>query len=410
MSKPPPGFTEIEASPVSGRRPPAGFMEDPQSGDSEDSDEALDGFQSDEPEPEAPFAFKKFLGRVLETEGDLAREVTDPVKLYKRVQEYLPAAAGISAGIAATPAAGVLAAQGTDFLRRGANVALGIPTPTNPLEIALGNIGEGIAAGPGEFVPPPVKKLAGLGMKAVGGGLKRLLQTTTGVGAERFSQMFKHPDFPLPVVSTVRKWLAGKGVEKALAKEGFNAAKEGKEVFDPLLSQARRSAIKASDLAENAINRPGRIVSPEEVRVIGNDLVKGKRAINRVIRGTSYKDRASVPDMVDKARKVDLVLSELSPQVKKAMTRYSQAAMAAEFSNLLPLIMSGNVSYVKSLVPAMAALGGTITPAGVALGTLSSPFLMGTATALAGVIAKAMKVPALRTLILSEAAQKATGE
>lgn len=359
----------------------------------------------------APYGLKQaFQDATSGAAAAIAMPSLQPKKTYAAIEGYIPAAVGLGVGAMATPAAGVLAAQGADVLRRGANVALGIPTPTTPLKVGLGNVGQAIAAGPGEFVPPGVGAIASKAAGAVGSGAKRLLQATTGVAGERVGQMFEHPTAPVPVVSTVRRWLAGKGVQNALADEGFNAAKKGKEVFDPLLTQARRSAAGASDLAEEAIARPGRVVSPEEVRGIGNSLVAGKRAINRIIRATGYKDRASIPDMVDKARKVDLVLSALSPQVKKAMTKYSQAAMASEFSNILPMVMSGNVSYVKSLVPMFAALGGTVTPAGAMLGALSSPVLMGSATALAGVINKALKVPQLRNFLLSQASEKVTGE
>lgn len=379
---------------------------------------------------------------------EIAARIMQPRKTYEDVQEYLPAVAGLI-GTAASPAVGVLAAQGTDVLRRGANVALGIDTPTDPLSVGLGNIGQAVSAGPAQFGKglmtalgkvggpaskaltrssgpyAPIKKtlesrvrdfgnkaasVANVGARSVGRSIAKGLQSTTGVSAERYAQMFNKPELPIPVVSPIRRHFAGKGVERALAKEGFDAAKSGKEVFDPLLSQARRDAIRASDLAERAINKPGQVVTPDEIRAIGTDLVKGKRAISRVIRGTSYKDRASIPDMVEKARKVDQVLSGLSPEVKQAMTKYSQAAMADEFSNILPRVMSGNVSYVKSLVPAFAALGGSIAPGGAALGVMSSPLLMGSATALAGVINKAMKVPELRRIILSQISQEATGE
>lgn len=339
--------------------------------------------------------------------GAVKAAVRDPRQAYADVQEYLPAAAGMVGTAVGTPAVGALAAQGTDVARRAANVALGIDTPTDPLQVALGNVGQAVAAAPGKFIPKgvsgPVARVGEKIANATGKGVSRVLQSTTGVPQERFGQMFENPTAPIPIVSTIRRWASGKRVDDAIERAGFGGPKEAKEVFDPLLSQARRTATKAVDIAEGKFKG-------QEVPNLGKLMVEGKRAINRIIKGTSRKDRASIPEMIEKAKTVDKVLSGLSPSIKEAMSDYAEKAMASEFSNILPLVMSGNVSYLKSIIPAFAALGGAITPAGAVVGTISSPILMGSATAMAGVINKALKVPQIRNFLLSQAAQEATGE
>jgi len=343
------------------------------------------------------------------------KALEDPQKTYRDYQEFIPATAGIVGTALGGPPVGVLAAQGADVLRRGANVALGVPTPLDPLKIALGNIGQAVMAAPEKFIPKavaaPAAKYGGMAAKAIGRGVSSGLQTSTGIAKSRFPQMFENPELPIPIVSTIRRWMAGKGVESAIKKAGFASEQTAKEVFDPLLTQARKTATRAVDIVEKPIKGEGFTMIPMTAKELGTEMVKGRRAIQRVIKATPWKDMGSIPAMMEKLHSVDRVLSQLDPKVKKSMSKYAQAAMANEFSNIFPLVMSGNISYVKSLVPMFAALGGgAVTPAGALIGTVSSPILMGAATGLAGVINKALKVPQFRNVILSQASEKVTGE
>jgi hypothetical protein len=238
------------------------------------------------------------------------------------------------------------------------------------------------------------KGAAAIGRK-VGKGLAKAGQMTTGIKSQEFERLAKDPR---ALFAAKSKEAAGELMDEALEKEGLKTTPTASELFDPQLSKAR-------DIAADVYERiqKGEAVSAQEI-------LKARQATDRIIAGTSYKDKPAIQRLVEARQQLNTLLEKVSPETARASGEYARASLAGKFRRVLPVTATGEPSVARSVVqPMIAAASGLGTgnvPAAVAMLAASSPVVAGLITSLGSMstqsAAKILGSPAIRRLLVAE--------
>src|SRR3990167_8753818 len=266
-------------------------------------------------------------------------------------------------GMPVTP--GAIPATSTEAIKRIA--ASG--AAQGAAETAGGAVGRGISKAASSGIGQSVKRYAG----KLGRGFANLGQALSGVDKTKFVQMFKYPKafFAESTESSGSKL----GVE--LKKHGLRTTLKPKDLYDPQLNKARKTAVVLVDKVDR-----GKKVGLQEI-------VDGKKAINRLLK--KEKDKEIKALMMKDKIKVDTVLGRMAPKLKGKQKAYAASALAEDFRSALPVTKSGDVAWGKTAVLSGVSYNNPIL--GGLLMAGSSPFVAGGVTAASGGLFKAAKSP-----------------
>ena len=313
---------------------------------------------------------------------------------FAATSKALPIAGGIVGGIAGTlggPAGSVggaaLGGAGGESYRQLLARGMGLPVPETSLEAAkdIGVEGgiQGVSEGVGRGVGQGLKLLA----PPVGRGLSSFGELLTKVPRRQFPRLFKDPS---ALFKGTRK--AGKALEETLQKEGIDLTPTVKEVIDPQLGQARKIAREVA----SKFKQGGQLTAEEAIRA--------KRALDRIIAGTSPKDKETIRNLVSLKSEINDALMAVSGPAGEASRQYARASLGGSFRNLLPQNVSARAQLARLggfLLPATVGFGSGSIGAAAGMAGIQSPILAGGLTAGAGAASKFATSPLGRRSIVN---------
>lgn len=239
------------------------------------------------------------------------------------------------------------------------------------------------------------KPIVAAATKGVGKRLAKVGQMTTGVKSQQFERLAKDPG---ALFTAKSKEAAGELIEQALKDEGLDLTPSSAELFDPQLSTARQISSEVYDKLSK-----GETVLPQ-------DVLRARKAADRIIAGTSYKDKEAIKRLTDVRNKLNDILGKTSPKTQAANKEYARASLASQFRRALPVTATGEPSVTRSvvqpLIAAASGVGGAGVPAAVAMLAASSPIVAGLITSLGSIgtqaAGKVLGSPAIQKLLVAE--------
>ena len=258
----------------------------------------------------------------------------------------------------------------------------------------------------------PFGKLAKKAGRVIEKNAPAVSQAMTGVSKKYFSALTKNRKLVLP------EFLGGpKSLEKAGGAVGAAEKRAFGKLADPLpeeindtqLTQAREIAVRVmnqlDELAKIGDDKfADEFLSQPE---IGADVLKARRATDVQLNQPSVRGSQRALLTAQKER-LNKVIEKYFPDVREANLDYAKSAANENLTKILPVLKSGDPSYMRIVLSAMGR------GAGLPLG-FNSPVVHAGLTALSGVSVDALRrlalVPRIRELALSELARrKSSGE
>lgn len=197
------------------------------------------------------------------------------------------ATAGAVSGSGLGPA-GTAVGGGLGFAagRQAANVFeefSGIRKP-EPLGTQLARaLGQDVPLGIAGELGGPALPVVRSALRPLGRGLARIGEGATGVSERAFRKLASQP---LTLFTAKTREKAGRLLGEALKKEGVSIEPTTQELFDPALTTAR-------DIAQEVFEKIS-----GGVQVTVGDIIRGRRAVDRIIAGTSVKDKSTIRSLV----------------------------------------------------------------------------------------------------------------
>jgi hypothetical protein len=374
--------------------------------------------QNDATEPSTPS--ENGIQRFLPMAGAIAGgTIAGPAGLVPGVGTAIRSgSAGLGAGFGEAMNQLISRARGQEAPDTSAEAAKRIATQAGTAAAAEAVVPAAVRGAKKAFeVSKPLASVAGKGLAKVG-------ELISGVPERAFRRLANDPG-ALFIPKTLKS--AGNEFNEALAKEGIDITPSIAEVNDPQLATARRIAKTFMDKVRNGVKSPVPIqrikateqvaqpksfmdmveVNPKNVDPLvsskqtislkgaeklppkidvvdeyptlpfqpnAGDILKAKRATDRLIAGTSWKDKVGLRNLFNQRTQQNEMFENASGKGAEASKKYARSALAAQFRKLLPETQTGKLSFVKSVaLPFMArSVLGNVVSAPITSGLVTS--------------------------------------